>query len=112
MSAAKIAASLRFTGWTGTLGSSSSEYSELGNRYETFQAQIVTAWLPGILSSAFRRSGSLESAVTKVCSRVANRRCRGAMPTGRKGGEPTIRVNALSNTRCSLPPTLSRLMHL
>jgi hypothetical protein len=47
MSAAKIAASLRFTGWTGTLGSSSSEYSELGNRYETFQAQIVyglVAW--------------------------------------------------------------------
>jgi hypothetical protein len=25
------------------LGSSSSEYSELGNRYETFQAQIITA---------------------------------------------------------------------
>jgi hypothetical protein len=43
MSAAKIAASLRFTGWTGTLGSSSSEHSELGERYETFQAQIFTA---------------------------------------------------------------------
>jgi hypothetical protein len=39
---------LRFSGWTGTLGSSSSEYGEFGNRYETIQAQIVTAWLPGI----------------------------------------------------------------
>src|SRR5216683_676560 len=47
MSAAKIAASLRFIGWTGRLGSSSSEYSELGNRYETFQAQIATAWFLG-----------------------------------------------------------------
>src|SRR6266851_5639966 len=47
MSAAKIAASLRFIRWTGRLGSSSSEYSELGNRYETFQAQIATAWFLG-----------------------------------------------------------------
>jgi hypothetical protein len=42
MSAAKIAANLRSTGWTGTLGSSPSEYSKMRNQRATFQAHIVT----------------------------------------------------------------------
>src|SRR6266851_3110029 len=37
MSAAKIAASLRSTGWSGTLGSSPSEYSQTRNRRATLQ---------------------------------------------------------------------------
>ena len=41
MSAAKIAASLRSTEWTGALGFSPSEYSEPRNRCAIFQAQIV-----------------------------------------------------------------------
>jgi hypothetical protein len=43
MSAAKIAASFRSTGWMGTLGSSPSEYSEPRDRRAIFQAQIVAA---------------------------------------------------------------------
>jgi hypothetical protein len=36
-----MAASLRSTGWTGTIGSSPSEYSEARNPCAIFQAQIV-----------------------------------------------------------------------
>ena len=68
MSAAKIAASLRVTGWTGTLGSSSSEYSELGNCYETFPSTDRYGLVAWDLIVRFRRSGSPECAVTKVCS--------------------------------------------
>ena len=57
MSAAKIAASLRSTGWTGTLSSFPSEYSDGRDRRATFQAQIVTARSHGTRSSAFRRRG-------------------------------------------------------
>src|ERR1700730_15963501 len=42
MSAAKIAASFRSTGWTGTPGSSPSEYSETTDHRATFQAHLVT----------------------------------------------------------------------
>jgi hypothetical protein len=57
MSAAKIAASLRSTGWTGTLGSSPSEYSETCNRCATFQVQIVTVAHPRPDGPLSRRSG-------------------------------------------------------
>jgi hypothetical protein len=37
MSAAKVAASLRSTGWTGTFGSSPSKYSEMRHHCAIFQ---------------------------------------------------------------------------
>jgi hypothetical protein len=66
MSAAKIAASLRSNGWAGTLGSSPVEYSDVHNRFATFQVQIIAARSHGTRLSGFRRSDSPGSAVTRV----------------------------------------------